>query len=496
MKKVIVIGAGLGGLASGIRLLKAGYQVDIYEKNDFPGGKIHQIAQEGFLFPIGPCAISSPQQFQELFSLGEADINEVLALQKPSPMYEVFFSANPSASFSAYSDLPSLIEQVEQITPGQSKGFLTFLGKGQENLSLTKALFATKPFSHWKQFFHMKTLAFSIRAGGFSSSRKYMGKTITDTKLIDALSFFSLFEGPAGAKSPSWQALKPTMDFLLGSWQVQGGLNALVHGLEQLFVYLGGTLHYRTPVDKILIENQKAYGVQIGNQLALSDHVLCNADFPYALKHLIKSPQTKGSYTDEKIDSLAYSPSALIIGLGMKKPYPLIKTDRYFISRNMARNAEQLYNGQLIDDPSFLLSPAFSTLHGSSSFQESLCVMVPVSNLRVSTYGWEEETITYYKKRVLETLQKVKGFEDIQEQVDRFFYFTPLDFQSKFNAYNGACFGLLPLSNQSYFRKPQNVLPTCEGLYFIGSSIHPGPGIPFVLQGAKNAVEALIEKDR
>ena len=494
MKKVIIVGAGIGGLASGIRLQKAGFQVDIYEKNAFAGGKIHQLSSGGYSFSLGPDTIASLASFQALFDLVQAPLSHVAKVTQPDFLFESYFSANPREPFTPSSQLPQLVATTEKTFPEQTRELLAYIGQGQKNLAMTQKFFTSSSFSNWRQFFNFRSLSYAINAGRFSQSRKYIKKFITNDKLVDGLSFYSLFEGPSAAfKGPSWMSLKPLMDFLWGSYHVEKGLPALIKQLETLFSSLGGTLHYSTPVDKILIENQKAYGVQVGNQLALSDYVLCNSDFSYVIKHLIKAPQAKKGYIDEKIDAMAYSPSALIIGLGLKRPYPLYHHNRYYMSHKYHQNRQELYSGELLTDPSFLIQPSIAT---SLEQNNSLTLMVPVSHLGVSAYGWEEETLLYYKKKVLTSLTRLKGFETLKEDIDHTFYFTPLDFQSTFNAHYGACFGLLPTYRQSYIRRPQTTLPGCDGLYFVGASIHPGAGIPFVLQGAENVTDEIFQHSK
>ena len=123
----------------------------------------------------------------------------------------------------------------------------------------------------------------------------------------------------------------PMIEFIYGVWFIKGGMYTMASSLERLFKELGGKVHYNSPVDEIVIENGQAKGIRIENEVIDSDFVMCNADFPYAMKNLVKAPEAKGKYTDKKIDSMKYSCSCFVMYLGMDRKYDEVKTAHNFI---------------------------------------------------------------------------------------------------------------------------------------------------------------------
>lgn len=493
MKKAIVIGASIPGLACAIRLQKAGYQVHIFEKNSFPGGKVQGFEKDGYHFQMGPTFLSMPQMVEDLFNFAGKEIDEYISLSPLEPLYSAHFNHSPQKSYPVSAALYRLAPLAEKIAPDEIKHFFSYLGDAQLGFNRSKKAFISKTFNRRRDFYNVATLKQALIIKTFTTSRKYLKAFVKNPTLADLFSFYSLFENPTALNGPSYFSFWPATALTYGLWHIKRGMGALAQALEKLFTTLGGKVDYNSPVDKILIENQMAYGVQVADQLALSDFVVCAADFPYAIKRLVRNPHVKGRYSDDKINQMEYGPSALLFCFGTNKTYPIKGAHHYFLSRDMDRNILQVNQGMMPEDPSFYLHlPTREDPDLAPEGCDSLRVLIPLSNLSVSKYGWEEERIREYRKKVLNVIGKIPGFENIKNEIVVEKVFTPLDFQSLYNAYNGACFGLSSRLNQSLYKAPQVKYKLCEKLFFVGSSLHPGAGIPFVLEGARIAADEIL----
>lgn len=486
MKKVIVVGAGIPGLAAAIRLQKAGYQVSVYEKNSLPGGKTASVQKQDYSFILGPSFITLPQTIEGLFADAGKNMADYITLTPLAPMFK---GVTGQKEYPFFSDLAQLNPVLQNLSPKAFKGFMAYLGHTHQRYSQIKDKLLFKTFARPRDFYRFSTLKAAVPTLFFSNARGRLQRYIPDPQLVNMLSFYSLFESHNQLNGPSYFSFFPMLAFCYGLWDIKGGNAALVKALEKLFIDLGGKVFYHSPVEKILIENQRAYGIQLGDQLALSDFVICNVDFSYAMKHLIQTPSVRGPYTSEKLESMAYSPSCLIFSFDASHQNSQQAAHQFFISEAFEKNLEQLASGEMMEDPSFHL---FIHQGKHSGAATTLEITMPVSNLSVSKYGWEEETVAQYRKKILTTLSKTKGFENITSQITNQRVFTPLDFQSTSNAYSGACFGLMTTLSQSMHLRPQSKSPHCEGLYFLGNSIHPGPGLPFLLEGARLAAQDII----
>lgn len=498
MKKTVnVVGAGVAGLASAIRLQQAGYQVELYEKEALPGGKMNRIEKDGYTFDLGPSIVMMPSLYREIFEMAGRNPDDYIPMKRLDPMYSTFFN-DGKEKIDVSSDLVEWIKTLENISPEDAEGFLDYLHTIYERYNIAKDHFIQKPFRNKSDFYNPFMLRQALKLKTFDSASSLVSNFVKDKRIQEIISFQTLYIGISPLSGPSLYTIIPMIEFLYGIWFIEGGMHTMAQAMAGLFEELGGVIHYNSPVEEILIESGEAKGIRVGKQDVLSDYVMCNADFPYAMKHLVKDQQAKGKYTDEKIDTMDYSCSCFIMYLGMDKKYEEIdQVHNFVIGEDLEKNIEQIFNGELIDDPSFYLymgSKADPSM--APEGKDGLYLLIPVSELSVSQYEWTDETIGYYKRKVLRRLKNMPGFEDVEEEIVSESYITPADFKEKYNAYNGACFGLQPTLLQSNHFRPQSKATDCENLYFTGSSTHPGAGVPIVLLSAKIAVEELLLDDQ
>ena len=266
----------------------------------------------------------------------------------------------------------------------------------------------------------------------------------------------------------------------------------MAKAMASLFEELGGKINYNCAVEEVLIQNGKSGGLFVDQQKIKSDYVVCNADFPYAMKNLIKQSTYKGKYTDKKIDSMKYSCSVVLMYLGLKKKIDGLKVHNIIFADDFDRNISDIFQGNDPKDPSIYI---YASTKADSSLapqnKEALYVLVPVPDLSARKKRWTDEEISEYKKVIFSKMKKIDGLKDIENLVEYEKIYTLNDFESRFNAYNGATFGLAPTLGQSNYFRPHNKFMSTENLYFCGSSVHPGAGVPIVLTSAKLAAAEL-----
>lgn len=496
MKKTVsVIGAGVAGLASAIRLQHAGYDVTLYEKESMPGGKMHQIKQDGFTFDLGPSIVMMPSIYKEIFELTGRDPDDYIPMERLDPMYTAYFD---DEKIDVSSDLVKLMAQLEGLSDEDAAGFLSYLKDIYERYIIAKDHFLQRPFRNATDFYNPFMINQARKLKTFDSANHMIGKYVKDKRLQQILSFQTLYIGISPNNGPSLYTIIPMIEYLYGVWFIKGGMYTMASAMERLFKELGGTVHYHSPVEQILIENNKAKGILLNGEQILSDYVMCNADFPYAMKNLVKDTKAKGKYTDKKIDSMKYSCSCFVLYFGMDRKYDKVDYVHNFVfSQDLDRNLDDIFSGKRLDKASFyvyIASKMDPTL--APEGKDGLYVLVPVSDLSTAEYEWNEETIQYYRNQVINKLKTIEGFETVEEDIISESYTTPVDFEQRFNAYNGATFGLRPTLTQSNHLRPQAKAKHTDNLYFTGSSTHPGAGVPIVLLSAKIATEELILDDQ
>lgn len=491
-KKVIVIGAGMGGLSAAIRLQVAGYEVEIYEKESIPGGKMHQIKDNGHTFDVGPTLLMMPSVYQELFELAGREPDDYIPMTRLDPMYEVYFKDSPYRHYEISGELTQLMELMEAKGPENAKGFLKYLSEIYKRYQIAYKYFLTRPFRKATDIYNPFMIYQALKLKTFDSADNMMASFIPDSDIREMLSFQTLYIGVSPKNGPSLYNIIPMIELVYGVWFIDGGMHTMAEQSAKLFEELGGIIHYNKSVEQILIKDQKVEGILVDGEKIETPYVISNADFPYTMKNLVTDDAARGKYTPEKIDSMDYSCSCLVFYWGLDGYYPELSTHTFIISEDLDDNLDRIFDGRKIDDPSIYLhipSQIDSTMapEGKSSFY----ALIPVSELVTSQYEWGNSTVDYYREKAFDTLSKLPGLENFKDKITLEHFFTPKDFEEHFNAYRGATFGLQPTLRQSNHWRPQAKSKDCEGLYFTGSSTHPGAGVPIVIESGKICAEEL-----
>lgn len=493
MKKITVIGAGVGGLSAAIKLQNQGYKVEIYEKGHQPGGKMHQIKDSGFTFDVGPTIVMMPEVYRDVFRNVGRDPEDYIPMKRLDPMYDVYFKADPYRHYEVGSDLVSLINIAEKMGGSNASGLLAYLSDIYARYEIALKYFISRPFRRKRDIYNPFMLYQAYKLKTLSSADKMMSKYIENKDLQQMLSFQTLYIGVSPKKGPSLYNIIPMIELLYGIWFIDGGMHTMAKQMERLFVELGGVIHYGKEVQEIAISDEMVEGVLVDNKLIKSDVVLSNADFPFTMKHLIKDKKAKGKYTDKKIDAMDYSCSCLIFYWGVKGEYETQKVHNFVICDDLDDNLESIFDGRKISDPSIYYHiPSNIDKSMAPEGHSTFYVLMPVSEVETAQYTYDEETTAYYKEKALNSLKGIQGLENLEDNIVVEHVYTPNDFKNDFNAYRGATFGLQPTLLQSNHFRPQSKSMSCEGLYFTGSSTHPGAGVPIVIEGGRIAADEII----
>ena len=495
MKRVNVVGAGTAGLAAAVRLQNEGYDVHLYEKNEKVGGKMFQINEKGYRFDVGPTIVMTPEIYNEVFEIAGRDPKDYIPMKRLDPMMGV--SYKDGTKFNLSNDLVELFKTLENISEEDAAGLLKYLSNIYDRYLVAKNKILNRSYRNIWQFINPEGLVDIYRLKTFDNAYNEMSKFIQDDYIKKMFAFQTLYIGISPNSGPSLYNMIPMLELFYGIWHIEGGMYAMAEGMERLFLELGGTLHLNTAVDEILFEDKKAIGIRVGNEKVLADYTMVNADFPYAMTNLIPDEKNRGKYTDRKINNMEYSCSCFILYLGVDKKYKTEAAHTFHMAHDFDRNIADLFdNGVPPEDPSiyiFNLNEVSEDL--APEGKQGLYVLVPVPDLSLYD-GWTAEKTEEYRNHILDIVEEIEPFSDIREHIDFETVYTPKMFEQNFNAYNGATFGLRPSLLQSAYFRPHNKFDYADNLYFCGSSIHPGAGVPTVLQSAKLSVEELLKDDK
>lgn len=482
--KVIVVGAGVAGMAAAIRLAVAGAEVEIYEKLDKPGGKMNVIEGNGYRFDLGPTIVMMPEVYREVFEVAGRNPDDYIPMTELNPIYSLQFNEQETLKVSA--DMSSFTKLLEDISFQDAEGYYKYIADTYKKYVIAKDYFIEKSFNSALDFYNPKTLIKALQLKTLDSAHHTISKYVKDHRLQKMLSFQTLYIGISPYVAPSIYTIIPMIEMIYGVWFIKGGMYKMVEAMAKLCAELGVKINLNSAVEEIVIENSTAKGIMVNGEVLHADQVLCNADFPYAIKNLISEASVKGKYNDRKIDSMEYSCSCLLYYFGLDKKLSLEDVHNIIFSQDFDGNISDIFEGRLPEDPSmYFYIPSKLDASLAPEGGETLYVLVPVPNLKVGGELYSEENLANYKAKIMDKMKKVKGLEDFEEHIKFESVVTPVDFEEKLSAANGATFGLAPTLLQSNYFRPQTKALKCKGLYFTGSSVHPGAGVPIALTSAK-----------
>ncbi len=488
MKKVIVIGAGVAGLSAAIRLQHLGFQVEIIEKTDQVGGRMHQHLANGYRFDMGPTIVMLPELYKEVFRQVGRNPDDYLTMQLLDPIQELHYRDGTSLKIDPH--IPMFIKELEQFGSQDAQGYLAYLADVYERYQVVLD-FLKESYRTPGEFFNWKTFRKVLKLRTLNSAYSSIARFVKDERLRMALSFQTLYIGVSPFSGPSIYTIIPMIELLYGVWYIKGGMYAMAQAMERLFLELGGSIRLSTPVDEIVVKDGKACGVRTGTTEYAADIVLCNADFAYAIPNLLPVA-AQGRYTQNRLARKEYSASSFMIYLGVDKKYKLPVHQIRFTS-DFKKNIDQLFRFELPDDPSFYLySPTQVDPELAPSGHEMIYVLVPVPSSHHGDLKWDEQHTQLFTDQILTMIESIPGLNDIRAHIDYQKTWTPNEWGRLLSLPYDATFGLRPSLFQSVYFRPQPKFKTCRDLYVTGTSVHPGAGVPIVLMSAQLAVNEIL----
>ena len=297
--------------------------------------------------------------------------------------------------------------------------------------------------------------------------------------------------GVSPHEAPAVYSVVSYMETGLGIWYPKGGMYSLSEALQKLVVDLGGEIITKTPVKEIIVEGKTATGVITNKGKLMADLVIANSDLVYTYKNLIPS-SNRPSMPDTKLDSFKQASSALLFYWGVDDECQGMLHHNVYLCKDFKKNLEEIFHEKVLPrDPSFYTYiPTKTDPSLAPKGKNVFYVLVPVPNL-LAKANWEKG-IAKIKSQVLKRLKTEFGL-DIAGKIKTETIFTPQDFETKFNLYNGSAFGLSHHFFQSGYFRPNNKSKDIKNLYFVGASTYPGGGIPMVTLSAKLVTERILK---
>ncbi|MGA0026633.1 MAG: phytoene desaturase [Steroidobacteraceae bacterium] len=484
--RVVVIGAGVGGLAAAIRLGARGYRVTVLDRLDGPGGRAYVYRQDGYTFDAGPTIITAPYLFEELWSLCGLKMADHVELRPCDPYYRIRFDDGDSFTYSG--DREAMRAEVARFCPADVEGFERYLGVSEEIYRVAFEELGDKPFHSLG--FTLRAALDLVRLKGYRSVYSRVSEYFTDPRLRVVFSFHPLLIGGNPFTATSYYCLIAHLEGKYGVHHAMGGTGALVRGLCELVRHTGGEIRYEAEVERILVRDGRTTGVRLtdGEEVP-AEIVVSNAEPAWTYAKLL-GHHPRRRWRDGKIRRARHSMGLFVWYFGTNRRFDEV------LHHNMVLGPR--YKG-LLDDifHRHVLAEDFSLyLHRPTASDPSLAppgcdafyVLSPVPNLASGT-DWAAQAEPYraaIERRLEATLLPGLGSSIVTSRV-----LTPQDFRDRLLALTGAAFAMEPRLLQSAWFRPHNRSEEVEGLYLVGGGTHPGAGLPGVVSSAR-VVDSLL----
>lgn len=487
----LIIGAGMGGIATAARLARNGYEVTVLEKNHAPGGRCSRIVRDGHRFDVGATLFLMPEVFAQTYEdLGER-MEDHLDLRRIDPTYRVQFADGKSISLT--SDLSKMQQQVEEFEPGSFGGLLRYLEEGRRHYSLALDKFVGRNFNHSWDYFNPANLKLVFDLKPLVRHYANVGHYFHDPHLKAAFTFQNMYLGLSPFDAPATYSLLQFTELADGVWFPLGGMYRVIESLAELAEAAGVRFLYNSAVSEIEVEGKRATAVRLedGSHLE-ADLTVANADLPYVYSSLLPHDPETGH-----LNRMKYTCSAVIFYWGVDRVYPQLNTHNVYLAGDYRGSFERIFRDHALpDEPSFYVhAPARIDPSAAPEGQDTLFVLVPVGHLdRDAGQDWAEMEHRA-RTAVLDRLAEA-GMPDLKEHIKFEISYTPRDWLSLYNLAHGSAFGLSHSFLQVGYLRPHNRHSRYHNLYFVGSSTHPGTGLPMALLSARLTTERILEDTR
>ena len=468
MKKIIVVGSGFSSLSVASYLSQEGHQVDIFEKNEMPGGRARQFKRDGFTFDIGPSWYWMPDVFESYFGDFGKKVADYYKLEKLDPGYEVYFDNHESIKIG--DSLEKIYAAFEAEEAGSSIPLKRFIKKAADNYDIAIKDLVYRPGISPLELVTPATIK---RVGYFLSTiKKEVMKEFKNPRLAQILQFPVLFLGAKPSQTPAFYNFMNFADFGLGTWHPDKGMYSVVEGMTQLAKELGVTFHLNETVEEIIVENKKAVGIISNGKRYNADVVISGADYHHS-ETLLK-PQYR-TYSEAYWDKKTFAPSSLLFFIGIDKKVKNVSHHTLFFDVDFDAHAADIYDHpKWPKEPLFYANfPSITDASMAPKGKEACFLLIPIAPGLEDT----EELRQKYFDIAIKRLESLTD-QSIRDSILFSESFCVNDFVAQYNSYKGNAYGMANTLLQTAFLRPKLKSKKVENLYFTGQLTVPGPGVP------------------
>ena len=452
-------------------MAKAGWQVQVLEKNSMPGGRARKMLIDGFTFDMGPSWYWMPDVFEHFFNQFGRKVSDYYTLERLDPSYRVYWPDGPIDIPADYNQLRALFESLET---GSGEMLDKFLEEAayKYDVGIRKLVF--KPGQSVTEFVDWQLMSGVFKLDVFTSMKKHVSRHFKNEKLRELMEFPVLFLGALPEDTPALYSLMNFADIKGGTWYPKGGMYSIVDAMYQLARELGVTFHFDSPVTSLEIKDDVVEKVITAETAYTADVVIGGADYHHIETDLL--PPAYRSYTPKYWDSRVMAPGCLLYYVGLNKKLSNIQHHTLFFDVSFQVHGQEIYKTKKWPtSPLFYVSATSVTDKDSAPAGcENLFFLIPVATGLTND---NEDLRESYFEMIVERFEKHIG-ESIRQNIIVKKSFAQQDFVNDYNAFKGNAYGLANTLLQTAILKPSIRSKKVKNLFYTGQLTVPGPGVP------------------
>lgn len=480
-KKALIIGAGVAGIASAIRLAVKGYVVNVFEANSYPGGKLSEIEQNGYRFDAGPSLFTMPQYVEELFELAGKQTAEYFKYRKLDVVCKYFYE--DGTQLSAFADTQKFAREINRVTDEPAASVVKYLANSADIYTITNHVFLERSLHRLQTYLRWDTLrsVFKLpQIDAFRTMHKANGSYFKDDRVVQFFDRYATYNGSNPYRAPATLNVIPHLEHHYGAYFPDDGMHSITQSLVKLAEGLGIKFHYNSPVEEIELLDGKVTGLKVNGQILGGDLVLSNMDIWFTYHKLLSKHR---QLYPKKILAQERSSSALIFYWGISKSFPGLDLHNIFFSSDYKAEFEHIWQQQdIYHDPTVYLN--ISSKYKPDDAPEGCENWFVMINVPANDGQDWDNLIDTARQNIQGKLSRLLG-EDISKLIVCERILDPKSIETKTSSFKGSIYGTSSNSQFAAFLRHANKSSKVKGLYFCGGSVHPGGGIPLCLLSAK-----------
>lgn len=479
--RVVVVGAGLGGLSCALRLAGAGREVTVVEREAHPGGRAGRLGIAGYEFDTGPTVLTMPDLLAETLGAVGENLSDWLDLQRVDPAYRAHYP--DGSTLNVIADPERMAAEIAEVCgPREADGYLRFVAYAKRLWELERSDFIDRNLDSPRDLL-TANLVRLLAMGGFTKLQPKINSFFRDARTRRIFSFQAMYAGLAPHDALALYTVIAYLDSVAGVYFPKGGIHAVARGLAGAAEKHGVVFRYGTTVSRVEVQHGRATGVvTTDGEHIPADVVVLNPDLPVAYESLLGTKPRR----------LRYSPSCVVLHVGSTQGYRRIAHHNIHFGRSWRGTFDEVINrGELMSDPSILVTnPSRSDPSVAPDGRHSYYVLAPVPNLSTGRdLDWRGGLAERYQQELIETLE-ARGYIGFGAGVEVSHLVTPADWADQGMAAGTPFAAAHSLLQTGPFR-PSNLHPSLSNVVFVGSGTTPGVGVPMVIISGRLAAQRI-----